>query len=443
MLTNLDFEALNSEMLTHFTNLIRINTTNPPGNEIAAANYIARVFDKEGIAYDIIEPTEGRASIIGRIKGDNSKKPLLLMSHLDVVGVEADKWEHPPFEGVIADECLWGRGTLDCKITVVLWMMILLIVKRSGQVPKRDLIFLGAADEETGGSQGAKWIVENRYDLVDAEAALNEGGGFGIEFSGKTYYTYQTAEKGNIWLRITGHGIPGHASIPRRDNPVSRIAELIHKLNNQKMAFSVTETVRQMINTLSKSKGFPVNLAMRLILNPLFSELILSHAIKEEAVANTFRSMLRNTICPTILNAGIKVNVIPAEATAELDVRVLPGTDMDSFLSSLKDTIGPQYEIQVSDQVLPSESVLDHPLADSITKAIANNYPSASVMPLMLPGSTDGGYFRSKGVIVYGFTPLLPREDTSLVHAHNERISLESIRFALETGLDAVLDFIS
>ncbi len=440
---NFDIDALYPEMLDHFQNLIRINTTNPPGNEIEAVKYIANLFKNEGVDFDIVEPGKGRASIIARIQGDNSRKPLLLMSHLDVVGVEEDKWQIPPFDGRIEDGCLWGRGTLDCKITVVLWMMIMLILKRSGQKPTRDLIFLGAADEETGGSQGAKWIVENRFDLVDAEAALNEGGGFGMEFGGKTFYTYQTAEKGNIWFRITGRGTPGHASIPRPDNPVGKIAELIHRLNSKQMRLSATPTVRRMIKVLSKAKGFPVSLALRQISNPMISELILRNAIKDETVANTFRSMLRNTICPTVLSAGNKVNVIPEEAVAEIDVRILPGTDVKQFIKDLKGTIGPQFEIEITDLVPPSESIVNHPLADSIARGIAKNFPRAELLPLMLPGSSDGGFFRSKGVVVYGFTPVLPKEDTNLVHGHNERITLDSIRFALKTGLDTVMDFIT
>ena len=198
-----------------------------------------------------------------------------------------------------------------------------------------------------------------------------------------------------------------------------------------------------MIATLSKSKKFPVDLAMRQMLNPLFSEIILKNAIKDESIANTFRSMLRNTISPTVLSAGKKVNVIPSEAVVEIDVRVLPGTEMTSFLNSLKKQIGSQFEIEITDMVPPSESIVSHPLADSISKGIAKNCPDASVIPMMLPGSSDGGFFRSKGVVVYGFTPLLPRDDASLVHAHNERISLDRIRFSLETGLDTVYDFIS
>ncbi len=441
MQQNYNIEALFTEMVELFSDLIRIDTTNPPGNEIEASKYIAGLFDQEKIPYQILEPNPGRASIIGRLKGDGSKKPLLLMSHLDVVGAEADKWQHPPFSALVDESHLWGRGTLDCKNTVVLWLMILFALKRSNFPLKRDLIFLGAADEETGGSQGAKWIVQNHFDLVDAEAALNEGGGFGIDFAGKTFMTYQTAEKGNIWLRITKQGKPGHASIPTINNPVTHIADLICQLQNQKQSFLVTDTVREMITTLSRTQPFPVNVLMRQILNPVLSNLVINSGIKNETTADGMRAMVRNTLCPTVLSGGNKVNVIPSEVSTEMDLRVLPGINQDAVLNNIKSIIGREYNVEVTDFVYATESRLDHPLADSIKKSVGLHYPEAPVVPFLSPGSTDGGFFRSKGVVVYGFTPVLPRDDISLAHAHNERISLETIKYSLKVGLDTICDF--
>ncbi|MBU2510818.1 M20/M25/M40 family metallo-hydrolase [bacterium] len=441
MQTVYDVEVLFTEMLEHFSNLIRINTTNPPGNEVEAVKYIARLFDLEKIPYQILEPSPGRASIIGRLKGDGSKKPLLLMSHLDVVGVETDKWQHPPFSGLVDDRFLWGRGTLDCKNTVVLWLMILFALKRSNFPLKRDLIFLGAADEETGGSQGARWIVQNHFDLVDAEAALNEGGGFAIEFAGKTFITYETAEKGNIWLRITRQGKSGHASVPTNNNPVTYIANLISRLQRQKQPFLVTNTVREMIVALSKCQPFPANILMRQILNPVLSDLVIKNGIKNETTANGIRAMVRNTLCPTIVSGGQKVNVIPSEVSTELDLRVLPGIDPEKVLSRIKESIGHENTVEITDFVHATESILDHPLAESIKKGVGLSNPETPVIPFMSPGSTDGGFFRSKGMVVYGFTPVLPVDDIALAHAHNEKISLETIKYSLKVGLDTVCDF--
>ena len=443
MLEHLDLPRLFDEMVAHFSHLIQINSVNPPGNEIDVARYIASVFDQEGISYEIIEPEPTRASIIARIKGNGTERPLLLMSHLDVVAVENDKWDMPPFSGTIKDDVLWGRGALDCKNTVSLWMMVMVAVKRSGWVPKRDLIFLGAADEETGGRWGAKWIAENRYDLVDAEAALNEGGGFGLELDRRIFYTYQTGEKGNLWLRITKNGTPGHASIPNGENPVSELVACIERLQKQKLPFRLTPSVQQMIATLCKSSPFFKSIGLRLMIQPLFSDLILRKGIKNHSIASSFRAMLRNTVSPTVLQAGQKVNVIPSEAQAEVDFRILPGFNMEHVLQQIKQTIGPGFQVDVTDLVWPSESPPHHPLARCISAAVQDQYPAAQVVPLLLPGSTDGGFFRAKGMVVYGFSPILPTEDTSLAHSHNERIGLDSVRFSLEVGLKTVIDFIS
>ncbi len=429
-------------MIHHLGNLIRINTRNPPGNELEAVKYITKVFDKEKVDTIVLESAPGRGNLIARIKGDGSKKPLLLMSHLDVVGVEPEKWDHDPFSGEIIDGSLWGRGALDCKNSVVLWMMILLILKREKITPKRDVIFLATADEETGGRYGARWLLDNHFELIEAEAALNEGGGFGREFLGHTFYTYQTAEKGNIWLRLTVRGKAGHASMPGKSNPTLKVIHLVNRLIKRKGRFAVTDTVRKMVEVMSEAQRFPVNILMKQILNPILSETIISAAIKDEATADGFRAMLKNTVCPTVLRAGQKVNVIPSEASAEVDIRILPGEDSEKTLEDLIRIIGDDVDVEVLDRVPPTESPLDHLLADSIRKTMARHKPDSFLIPLMLPGSSDGAFFRTKGTVVYGFTPVLPMDDMGLAHAHNERISLQSLEFSLNVGLETVLDFV-
>ena len=273
---NQDWKNLQSEMITHLRNLIRIDTSNPPGNETPAAEYIARTFAAENIGSTILESTPGRGNIIARIKGDGSRRPLLLMSHLDVVGVEAEKWKYAPFSAEIAEGSVWGRGALDCKNTVALWMMVMLVLKRSKLKPKRDVIFMAAADEETGGSHGAEWLTNNHFDLIEAEAALNEGGGFGLNFLGKTFYTFQSAEKGNVWVRLSAIGTPGHASIPRMDNPTLRVARIVSKLARRRFPLTPTKTVREMIDIMAATQKFPINAVIRQLTNPVLSEMIIS-----------------------------------------------------------------------------------------------------------------------------------------------------------------------
>lgn len=439
---NQDWKNLQSEMLTHLRNLIRIDTSNPPGNETPAAEYIARTFAAENIGSTILESAPGRGNIIARIKGDGSRRPLLLMSHLDVVGVEAEKWKYAPFSAEIAEGSVWGRGSLDCKNTVALCMMVMLVLKRSKLKPKRDIIFMAAADEETGGSHGAEWLTNNHFDLIDAEAALNEGGGFGMNFLGKTFYTFQSAEKGNVWVRLRAIGTPGHASIPRRDNPTLRVARIVSKLARRRFPLTPTKTVREMIDIMAATQKFPINAVIRQLTNPVLSEMIISLGIRDQTVAGGFRAMLKNTLTPTVLAAGHKVNVIPSEASAELDIRILPGSDAEQTFNEIRKAAGQTCIVEPMDIKPATESPTDHVLVDSIRKVIRDHDPASHVVPILIPGVTDGVFLRSRGVVVYGFTPLLPQEDISLTHGHNERISLESLEFSLKIGLNVVFDFV-
>lgn len=440
--SSIDIPRLEGEIVTYLQDLIRFNTANPPGNELPAARYIAEVFQREGIAAQVLESAPGRASVVARIKGDGSLRPLLLLSHLDVVDVEREKWTCDPFGAEIRNGFVWGRGALDCKNSVALWMIVMLALKRDGIVPRRDVIFLAAADEETGGRQGCAFITQHHADLIDAEAALNEGGGFGLQFLGRTYYTYQAAEKGNLWLAIKATGTPGHASIPLPDNPIPTVANLVTRLMNLRHPFMVTDTVRAMVTEMAASQNPIVGLAVRQLLNPRLSDLLIATAIKDKAQAAGLKAMLRNTISPTVLRAGIKTNVIPSEAALHIDYRVLPGLDFEAMHLGIERFIGPRFSVEVLDKKPGSESMIDHVLAHSIRKALHQHKPDDAVVPFLIPGVTDAVFLRPRGMVVYGFTPLLPQDDIALAHGHDERISLASLAFSVRVGLETVLDFV-
>jgi acetylornithine deacetylase/succinyl-diaminopimelate desuccinylase-like protein len=364
------------------------------------------------------------------------------MGHLDVVAAESEKWEHPPFAADIENGYIWGRGSLDCKNTVALWMMVMILLQRSGVHPKRDVIFLATADEEADHRHGIEWIVNNRFELIDAETALSEGGGFGITFMGKTFYTYQNAEKGTVWLRLTSKGTAGHASVPRQDNPTKTIAEIVHRLSQMSFPIRVTSPVRKMIDAMAATQKFPAGFLTRQLMNPLLSDLLLSRAVKDQSIAAGLHAMLHNTLCPTVLQAGSKVNVIPSEASCEIDMRILPGYDIDACIRSIRGIIGSGVDLQVIDARPPSESPCEHPLAFSIRKIVGKYQPDAVLIPFLLTGLSDACFLRPKGVVVYGFTPLLVQDDIGLAHGHNERISIESLEFGLKVGLEVVLDHI-
>ncbi len=438
----MQWDDLYHEMTGHLRNLIAINTTNPPGNEIAAARYIRDVYQREGIDSLILEPAEGRGSLVARLHGSGARRPLLLMSHLDVVEADEAEWEYPPFAGTVAEEYLWGRGALDCKNTVVLWMMILIMMKRFDISHQRDVIFLGAADEEAGGRFGAEWIVKNRFDLVDAEAALNEGGGLALGLLGKTYYTCQSGEKGNLWLRVTARGRSGHGSVPREDNPVEALAGLLVRLRRTKSPLRFSRTVKGMFDVIAADQPFHRSAVLRLMRWPFFAGMVLRAAPDREKAA-VLGAMLRNTLSLTVLRAGSKVNVIPSEASAELDFRLLPGCDVEEFYRDVLKVIGGGFHVEILDRRPATESPVEHPMVDSIRRVVREHHPGSEVLPLLLPAVSDGSFFREKGMAVYGFTPLLPGEEIDRIHGRNERISLESLRFSLRVGWDVVRDFIS
>ncbi len=434
-------QDLFDEMLRHFKALLQFDTTNPPGNETPAAHYIASVLQSEGIECNLVEPIPGRASLIARLRGNGLKRPLLLMSHLDVVIAEKDKWEHPPFSAYEEDGYIWGRGTLDCKNTVVLWMTILIALKRSKAVLDCDVIFLAAADEEEGGQYGTGWIANTQPELIEAEAALNEGGGMPLGIFGRTFYTYQTGEKGNLWLKITTRGIAGHGSVPRADSAVEQLLDLITSIKRMSEKVAPPATMRAMIQTIAAHSNFPTNIIIRCILNPLLSNFLIRKGLGSSDWSDIMKALMNNTVATTVLKAGHKTNVIPSEASAELDIRVLPGVDVKSYLDKILEIAGPETEVEVLDIQPPSESPVNHELATSIRRVLHRHHPGAPVLPIMMPAVSDGGYLRRLNTVVYGFSPLLPGEAAERIHGHNERISIASLYYSLKIAFEVVADF--
>ncbi|MEO7020239.1 MAG: M20/M25/M40 family metallo-hydrolase, partial [Ktedonobacteraceae bacterium] len=295
--TPLDWNAINEEVIMHLRNLLRLDTRNPPGNEILAAHYLRDVLEKEGFECVIVGPSPERASLITRLKGDGSEPPLLLMSHTDVVAVEPDKWSHDPFGAEIADGFLYGRGALDMKNMVTMELMSMLLLKRSGVPLKRDVIYMAEADEETGGQQGAGWVVEHYPELIRAEYALNEGGGSGMEINGQLYYTVQTAEKGSARFKIRTTGTPGHGSVPHNDNAIVKLAELLSKVRDTQPPTHFTATVRGYIEGIASTQPPELAAALRAVLT---DEHTAGAAIDSlpisEHLKRSLQAMSRNTV---------------------------------------------------------------------------------------------------------------------------------------------------
>lgn len=427
--------------------LIRLDTSNPPGNEIIAARYLHELLASEDISGEILEPEPTRGSIVARLRAQTPSpagKGLLLLSHLDVVPAEPDQWKLPPFSGEIRDGEVWGRGALDMKGLTAIEAAIFITARRRGLPLRRDLVLAATANEEAGGHFGARWIADNRLDLIDADAAINEGGGVGLEFGGKTVYTVQTAEKAPCPVVVTAHGKPGHASVPSDDNAVVTLSRALVAIGSRRLPPKLTESFRGLVEALAGSYGPALGVMIRQMLNPALAEQVIDRISTDPLKTAAFRAMIRNTATPTILKAGYKVNVIPGAATAELDCRLLPGSSTAELLSELKAVLAAAglagtVELSAAGVDAPAlESPFSGEIIELMRQAISRHAGGAPLVPFMSPGATDGRFLRPKGIPVYGFGPLLPGEPFGTAHGHNERISLASIRFGARILWDVV-----
>lgn len=441
---SIDWQAIDEEVITHLRNILRLDTRNPPGNEILAANYLREVLEREGLECAVVGPTPERASLVTRLKGDGSEPPLLLMSHTDVVAVEPEKWSHDPFGGVITDGYLYGRGALDMKNMVAMELMTMLLLKRQDVPLKRDVIYMAEADEETGGHQGAEWVVEHHPELIQAEYALNEGGGSGLEINGKVYYTVQTAEKGSARFKIRATGEPGHGSVPHENNAIVRLAELLSRVRGNQPPIHFTATLRGYIEGLASAQPPEVARALRAVLDDEASAgAAIDRLPIDELLKRELHAMARNTVAPTMLQAGSQINVIPSEAVAYVDARILPGQTLESFLQELRAIFGTDYEIEFVDPSIALEADPASPLFEAIKDVLREHAPATTAVPTLLTGGTDAKHVSRLGTKVYGFAPELYSDMSgwSGIHGHNERINIKAMQWGTRVLYEVVERF--
>ncbi|MGC9346482.1 MAG: M20/M25/M40 family metallo-hydrolase, partial [Candidatus Bathyarchaeales archaeon] len=312
---------IEEEITNLLSDLIRINTTNPPGNETQAAKYLAEILEKEGFKCELFESAPGRGSLITRIKGTGEKSNMLLLSHLDVVAANPKEWSVDPFAGLVKDGFVWGRGALDMKSMTAMEVMVMKLLKRNNVKTKGDIILAATADEEKGGEAGAGWLVRNYPEKIRADYVINEGGGLAIPINGKNIYTVQTAEKGILWLKVKAKGRPGHGSVPgAADNAILRMNKVVEKLGNHRSKISLVPTVNQFLSEIAKENKVVQQALSLLLQNPESADQILDMlAQKDKTMAEEIRAMLRMTIAPTIIHGGVKENIIPSECEAVFD----------------------------------------------------------------------------------------------------------------------------
>lgn len=435
-----DWNALGDEATALLSQYLRINTTNPPGNEIVAARWLAAVLRREGIESRIFEPAPGKANLYARLAGDGSARPIILLNHMDVVLASPEFWTVDPFAGVIKDGYIWGRGALDMKGEGIAQLMTMLILKRARVPLKRDIIFLATADEEIGAGVGAAWIAEHQADLVrGAEFLLNEGGLTRAKAQGGVeFYGVGTTEKSPFWLDMTARGTAGHGSRPTSDNPVHRLIRALNRIADYRTPLIVTPAAERSFRDLATIERDTI---ARRWFADIRTALRDSAAVRAITSDLTYNALLRNTISITGLKGSNKTNVIPPVATAAIDVRLLPGQDPAAFLADLVRVVNDTaVTLKPQGPSWPAtESSTETELFRAITAVARARQPDALVTTVMLAGFTDSHYFRRMGIASYGLGPFpLTQHDSRGVHGNDERVSIEALRVGVRFYYDVV-----
>lgn len=432
-----DWEAVEREAVGLLERYIAINTTNPPGNEAAAARFWQDVLAAEGIAAQVFEPEPGRGVVYARLKGSGRKKPLILLHHMDVVSARAENWRTEPFTATLRDGHLHGRGAIDCKGVAVVQFLALALLKRQGVVPERDVIFLGTGDEETGGRLGAGWFVEHHSELIqDAGFLLTEGGGIRRGEDG-TAYTISVAEKAPCWIKLTAEGDPGHGSTPRPGNAVARLLRALDNVRGYVTPLKVVPAAQAYFTALATHEDDAAQADRYRNLERALADPDFRRTFTADPRHN---ALVRNTIAPTVLRGSDKTNVIPDRAEAELDCRLLPGEDPERFLATLTEIVDdPQVEVSVLLNFPAAASEAATPLFRAIAAVAARREPEARVLPSMLTGFTDAHYFREQGIVSYGFSGIALQAGESYgVHGNDERVPLAGLREGVQVLVEVI-----
>ncbi len=435
----IDWDALSKEGQTILSQYLRINTTNPPGNEIEAARFLKGILEKEGIQAQILDTAElggTHANLYARLKGNGSKKAIVLLHHMDVVPATSSQWSVDPFSGEVRDGYIWGRGAIDMKGEAVAHLMAMIALKRSGVKLNRDIVFIANADEEFT-STGGIAFVKNHADLLrDVEYLITEATENSVVDGKVKYFAVGVAEKRTFWERLTVKGVPSHGSRPTKQNPVPRLIAALDKIAKYETPLHVTPGVQKYFRDIARLYPEPkktwLSDVTKAVENPEAREWILSDVY--------WNAYLRNTISLTVLSASNKTNVIPPEATAEIDFRLLPDTDPEKFLAEMQQVVGDTavHWSPILSPKTPLESPIDTDLFRAIEKAAKERAPDAFVTTPMQTGATDRPTYRKLGIITYAIDPFLTEqaERQKGVHGNNERLSVANVGFGIKYVYD-------
>lgn len=424
----------NDEALDVLRQLIRIDTTNPPGNEEAAAQCIESYLKKEGISSELFLAAPGRANLLARIKGRKPGEPIILLSHTDVVPAQEKGWTEDPFGAAVKNGFVYGRGAVDMKAMLVAQLIAFVSLKREGITPERDILFLATCDEEVGGKLGVEFMLERVEELSDAAFVLSEGGCI-TEEQGVLHAQVSVAEKKLCQFRIKARGTGGHGSMPHQDNANEKIVRAANRILAQPSPFKPNKIANKYLSGILKGQkicGFTFTTLADALRRRDFRRFIESHVI--------YNALLRNTVTLTILKGGEKVNVIPNESEASFDARILPDERHEPFLERIQKIAGKEVEVI---PIGPGESIpssYDTHFFKAIRRIVKGHKGNIPVLPFLTTGATDLRHFRSLGITAYGFAPIrFSREELLTMHSVDERISLEHFY----EGVNATCEIVS
>lgn len=450
-----DWHNIEQQALIWFKDLLRIDTTNPPGNEKVAIDYLGKILKAEGIPFRKIDTDQDRACLIGWYSGPAdhtpAQRPLILTSHVDVVPHDPEKWDFPAFAAEEHNGYIYGRGTVDMKNMTILSLMTIVLAKRMKWRPHRELIFSAVADEEAGSRYGMEYLVNFHPEVFhEAEFALNEVGGYTLHMNGNRLYPIQTAEKGFLWARLSLEGKPGHGSLPHGENALVHLSRVVDRMYHRTRPVHVDDSARQFIDALAGLLPIPRRQVLKLVKSRVFGNTIIRRVVPAGEQRTFLNAITHDTISPTIMKAGSKENVIPGRASLTLDCRLLPGTTPENYLAALKKEVSAITNLPVKIEIINSAEAAtwsyDTDLFRHLKQSLEEADPGALAVPYLVSGFTDSKFLARLGVTCYGFTPVKIPEGlkfSELFHGHNERIPVDGFLWGLETFYHTVKSFVT
>lgn len=437
----IDWDAAAATAASLLSRYLQFDTSNPPGNEAPAIEFLAGVLRRHNLDPQIVCAAPNRANLIVRLPARQypAQRPCLLYAHADVVPADAADWSVPPFGGHIQDGYVWGRGALDNKGLGIIFLQALILLKQHAPALNRDIILLIAADEEASGRHGAAWLLQHHPHLIEAEYVWDEGG-VGRRQAGRNVYHIAVAEKIALTIKLTAHGAPGHASMPQRNTAHDRLVRALYRLKQWQMPARLTQTTFNMLQALAPYQPFPRSFLFANANRPLLWPLLRPRLQNDRL----FAPLISNTLNLTVLRGGQASNVISARAEALLDARLLPDEDPQAFLAALRSIIG-DASVAVHVDTLPARqqpTPTDAPFYRALARTLHSIDPTGQVLPYLTPGATDSRFFRAAGMKAYGFMPLLLNDnELGRIHGIDERVSVDNLGWGIRLVFETLKNF--